>query len=460
MSKTNEPLNAGVKQRHSINEPVTVRPRMLELRGHRISWVGIESNEVLQRGCDQSAWLERLAKDGIRHVLVPLNGSSEDSCMFARKHVIQAGHESPLYDLEHRDEGFFTRLKFLIEAATDSGVLLGLSLFDAHPRLAHGPLHVDANVQTLSLDEANSGPSYARLSTILSSAADWACSAVRASQGVYIQVFRNARGEPAALERALAARIAATFSHQGEDLSPERLGPWVAVRHAGAAADASRHSAPLELSQTMRLNAPKKSAAPARNFFSALERASAESGTALAFSYFNPATPSKATLLRFEKDVLGGERIDWLWQALFRGFWPVVALRVADDDSAPVLASVAALARFTGAWSRRSALRPCAEIFRHLPAAALQRRHAPFAAEDGCGRYFIYFHEPVLEGLRLSLPPGLFRISWIDPASGKCLDKNDGLNGAPLANITGLNDPRARLLIIEPSAAADALSTL
>ena len=456
MSKTNEPINAGVKQRHSINEPVAARPRMLVLRGHRISWVGIESNEALQRGCDQSAWLERLAQEGIRHVLVPLNGASEDACMFARKHVIQAGHESPLYDLEHRDEGFFTRLKFLMEAAAETGVLLGLSLFDAQAGAGHGPMRGDANVQGLSLEEEKTSAEDARRAAILSHAAEWVCSAVRASRGVYVQVLRNTCGEPGPLERALSGRIARIFSQQGEDLSPERLGPWVVERNAVVSA-ASRFSAPLELSRTVRCPKRKTRQAAALNFYGALERAGVESGMSSADALFGLESPGQTALLRFEAGALEGERMDWLWQAFFRGWWPVVALRVAEKDSARALENTAALARFSSAWSRRSALRACAGIVQQ---AAGEKCPASFAAEDDGGRFFIYFKQPALEGLRLRLPAGLQRYSWIDPLSGKCLDRGDGVNGGARADITGLNDARARLLIVEPSEAADAQSSL
>src|SRR5947207_5441545 len=100
-----------------------------ELRGRRAAWSGVESSEPLLRGCDQREFLERLAGAGIRHVIVPLNGAAEDTCIFARRHIESGSPSSGgavLYDLERRDEGAFTRLKFLLETAGSTGVLIGL----------------------------------------------------------------------------------------------------------------------------------------------------------------------------------------------------------------------------------------------------------------------------------------------------------------------------------------------
>jgi hypothetical protein len=102
-----ESLDTTLKDRRNVRASAAAPLALPELRGKRVAWAGVESAEPLWRGCDQRELLERLAADGIRHLIVPLNGPSEDSCIFARKHV-DAGAlpgGGALYDLERRDEG-------------------------------------------------------------------------------------------------------------------------------------------------------------------------------------------------------------------------------------------------------------------------------------------------------------------------------------------------------------------
>ncbi len=235
----NEPLDTTVKDRRASRQQSAQALLLPELRGHRAAWAGVESAEPMLRGCDQRGMLERLAAKGVRHLIVPLNGPSEDSCLFARKHV-EAGAHTPLgraalYDLERRDEGFFTRLKFLLEAAGSTGIMVGLSLFDASPGGAAGPFRRGGNIQGLEMADAFAAKSDERWRAILGGAADWVCSAARGFRGVWIHIFRHAPDKPGALERALCARVAETLGRHGEDLSPIRLGPWIAPRWHGSA---------------------------------------------------------------------------------------------------------------------------------------------------------------------------------------------------------------------------------
>ncbi len=437
MAKTNEPIDAAVKERRS--QRIQAATRALELRGKKVSWVGIESPEPLRRGCDHSAWFEKLASDGVRHVLVPLNGETEDSCLFARRHV--AGGRA-LYDLEHRDEGFFTRLKFMFEAVAETGVLLGLSLFDARK----GLLNEGGNVQGLPLDSP-------RMKELLETAAGWVCSVVRGSPGVYVEVFRNAGGV-SDVERAVAQKIAEVFSKQGEDLSPERLGPWVVMRRGlNFPEKLAAQAAPFDASPALRLGAIEAKTAAARdNFFSVLE--SVEGAQAS----FKANTRTSTALLRFEEGVIGAQRQDWLWRALFRGLWPVAALPADVDEAAAVRSDVSALAKFSLAWLRRAVPRPCADLFEGQSFA--RDGNPPFAAEDGSGRYFVYFSNCPTEGVRLSLPAGSYRYAWVNPLSGRCLDRGDGVAGGRRANLPGVAGDQPRLLVIESSELPDGLATI
>lgn len=432
---------------------------MLELRGRRVSWVGIESNEPLRRGCDQTAWLDKLDDAGIRHVLVPLNADSEDTCVFARRHLDATGTaRNAFYDLEHRDEGFFTRLKFLLEASADAGVLLGFSLFDAGEMGSHNPLAPDANVQHLSLRDDVVPANAERLKKIIETAAGWVSSAVRGSAGVYIEIFRNATPNQNAgwkpppqlelIEHAAAKQIAESFARHAEDLSPDRPGPWVLHHFSGAEEKLATRSAPFDASRTIGAGAEEVG-----GFSRALSRAGVECDAAS--SFFHPTDAGPAAMLRFEEGALDPAQVDWLWRALFRGYWPVVALKANEKKSEWLLSEVSALAKFSSVWLKRARLRPCVDIFEGDPTAA--RSGIPFAAEDGQGRFFVYFASGPREGLQLSLPPGIFRYAWVDPLSGKTLDRGDGVAGGAHARLTGLALDQARLLVIEPSDAQETL---
>ncbi|MCY3023491.1 MAG: hypothetical protein NTW87_31310, partial [Planctomycetota bacterium] len=90
----------------SVASVQALRPSLIELHGYRIALAGVASCEPLMRGCDQQVWLEQLVRLGIRHLVLPLNGPEEDTCLYARRHPAGAdAGSSTIYDLGRRDEG-------------------------------------------------------------------------------------------------------------------------------------------------------------------------------------------------------------------------------------------------------------------------------------------------------------------------------------------------------------------
>src|SRR5476649_402951 len=106
-SRVIDPVETNPRDRRQRPSPWHAR-LLPEVNGTRISWAGLISHEPMLRGCDQRAWFERHAKDALRHIVVPLNGTHEDTCLFARRRQEPASAKQPasvVYDLEHRDEG-------------------------------------------------------------------------------------------------------------------------------------------------------------------------------------------------------------------------------------------------------------------------------------------------------------------------------------------------------------------
>src|SRR5262249_22964660 len=160
-------------------------------------------------------------------------------------------------------------------------------------------------------------------------AVGWVFSSMRGCLGVYVDVFRNAGPHLLELERALVQRAAEAFAKQGEDLSPERLGPWVLARRgAPLSAALAPQSAPFDLAE-----APDS--AP-ENFYPLISQLEA------AAAFFRPVPRASATLLRFGAGMLDGTRREWLWRALFRGYWPVAALSLGDEQTAQLREDVGA----------------------------------------------------------------------------------------------------------------------
>ncbi len=443
-----DPIDSTLKDRRAVRTLATLPLLLPEVRGSNAAWAGVQTVEPMQRGCDQRGMMDRLAAKGVRHLVVPLNGPSEDSCLFARKHIIESGGAGgALYDLERRDEGAFTRLKFLLEAAASSGLMIGLSLFDASSGDAAGPFRKGGNIQGLSVSAASTGQADECLLATLSTVADWVCSAARGFRGLWIEIFRNASGAPSALERVLCARVAETLARHGEDLSPARLGPWIAARRSDVLREKhAAQAAPFDTSREFLADA-------SLDFSEALWRAESAAGASDAEFLFSRAPRRQPALLRFAESALDSARSDWLWRAFFRGYWPVVDLRVEGARDARLLETVAAIARFGVAWAGRGALRPCPEIL-----APMRQDAVHFAAEDGTGRFFAYFGEPAAFGLALALPPGFYRFYWIDPAAGRIVDQGEGAEGGPRTGIPGCADSNAKLLVLEQDESPDPMS--
>lgn len=449
-------LDLTVKDRHAARLAATLPVLLPEIGGSKAAWAGVETDEPMQRGCDQRGLMDRLAAKGVRHVIVPLNGASEDSCLFARKHVDgsisdKAGSVA-VYDLERRDEGTFTRLKFMLEAARSAGMMIGLSLFDASSEATAGPFRTGGNSQKLSLATAPEPKMDERLLKTLGSATDWICSAARGFRGVWIEIVRNAPGEPGALERLLSARVAETFSRYGEDLSPLRLGPWIASRRPDVLRE--KHAAqatPFDASRTV------SGDTSSLDFAEALWRAEAVEGATESEFLFDRAPRRQPALLRFAPGALDGARSDWLWRAFFRGYWPMAALHVSQSRDSRQLEAIAAISRFAVAWAGRGALRSYPEML-----APMQTQCAadPFAAEDGTGRFFAYFSAPAERGVTLALPAGFYRFYWIDPTAGIIVDQGEGAEGGLRVGLPGCGDALAKLLVLEQDESPDPLAVL
>ena len=451
-----DPLDSTLKDRRAARTAAALPPLLPEIGGNKAAWAGVETAEPLQRGCDQRGMLDRLASKGVRHLILPLNGPSEDSCLFARKHVdVQTGSKPAgiaLYDLDRRDEGAFTRLKFMLEAARSAGMLIGLSLFDASPDDAAGPFRKGGNIQGATLAKASAGHADERLLATLSGVTDWVCSAARGFRGLWIEIFRNANGAPSALERLLSARVAETLARHGEDLSPARLGPWIVPRRADVLREKhAPQAAPFDTSRIV------SSGAVSADFSETLWKAESAAGATEAEFMFRRAPKRQPALLRFGNETLDSARADWLWRAFFRGYWPTVSVRVTHSKDSKLLETVAAISRFAVAWAGRGALRACPEL---LAPIQTEVGTAVFAAEDGAGRFFAYFNEPALNGLAVALPPGFYRFYWIDPVAGTVLDHGEGAEGGRRVSIPGCPDTTAKLLVLEHDESPDPLSVL
>ncbi len=173
-------------------------------------------------------------------------------------------------------------------------------------------------------------------------------------------------------------------------------------------------------SQAAPFDASREIADSAPTLFEALRRAENAAGASEAELFFAPVSSRRPALLRIAEGALDGERSEWLWRAFFRGYWPAVAARLGDGGDARLFETISAIARFGVAWAGRSTLRPCVEIL-----GSAQTLDSCFAAEDGAGRYFVYFNAPAANGLALALPEGLYRFYWYDPDAGRILDRGD-----------------------------------
>jgi len=444
-----------------------LRPCMLELRGHRIALPAVTSAEPLIRGCDQREWLERLAVLGIRHLVVPLNGPEEDTCLYARRHPAPPAPERAgvVYDLARRDEGVFARLQFLLDAADQVGVLVGFSLFNPSLAQTPAPFARDANEQNVSWDDAWGGgvgqgrasrrssttairrriTLQSRVDQALGAAVDWMAAELRGRTAAWLQVFRGARrgGETAErlrlLEERLVRRLAEALARPGEDATKARLGPWV-VGPPAFNWDGVRttHRAP----------------------FGFCPCATPDVLTHVAYAADLPRQPLlcdfTAGARNSAADARGPGRGE-LWRSVMRGCWPIVPCGFSDAPSQRRWKDLAQLAVFCRQWAGNGYLRACPEMLATVPQGLVAGGKA-CAATDGCGRYFSYWCLALPQGLEVSLLPGTYRYYWFDPASGRGLDRGDGIEGSAQCRVPGPGRAREALLILEQEELPDPLS--
>gem|GEM_PF-2015139 len=452
---------------NSIVNTLALRPSVIELRAHRVALPGVLSLEPLVRGCDQREWLERLIMQGIRHLILPLNCSAEDTCVFARSHPTESGGAA-LYDLNHRDEGFFSRLQFLFESADATGVLIGLSLFSADSG-QDGPLKKSGNAQGISLKDSLASERVAdEPSAILQEpivapmllATEWISAAMRGRPGVWAEIFRREPSKPKRLTRErrvaaererqatdrleehLAVRLAGSLTKPGEDPVKARMGPWVVIP---AVSEAGVHRAPFGVRDDCALDSFPLT-------FSENPSITPEK-TPVIVNAPAPATHRVAFLRHFFSPGRPGAKIRWpkrsdLWRSVFRGCWPVVPIGPIDQISRQHWKDLAQIATFGRQWVGQGYLRACPEMLEPMSAARIDADKIS-AATDGWGRYFVYSGNGVGKGLDLTILAGTYRYLWFDPRNGKGLDIGEGLEGGTRCRIPGPGVAREALLILE-----------
>jgi hypothetical protein len=471
---------------NSVVNPLAVRPGLIELRGHRVPLPGVSSYEPLLRGCDQREWLEKLTAMGIRHLVVLLNSREEDTCLFARRHPVwdpgsaavpsrQRADNTAFYDLQRRDEGVFTRLRFLLDEAEKAGVLTGLSLINIAPSAGAGPFRREASAQGVSLagisgsvdvDEA----SLEKLESAFNNAIDWVGAEVRRRRAVWLEPFRGQgpRTHPALrlLEARLTRRLAQILTRGGEDQHKAGQGPWVAVPPDFAWEKASdAHAAPFVVRPGSSPEESGRRAVPPDEKFDWTRETSGESS--------GEQPVRRPEIYCFPPSTVFGRRgadpaeRARLWRAVMSGCWPIVHGGFSDKACAKRWSDVAQLAVFAKQWVGRGYLRPCPETL-----ALLAREQVSggkiIAATDGCGRYYVFFEararrEPLDAasprcGVTLATLPGSYRYYWFDPVSGKGLDHGDGIVGGLCCRVPGHDSPREAVLILEQEALPDPLS--
>lgn len=454
---------------HSIANQLALRPSLIELRAHRIALPGIASQEPLQRGCNQRDWLERMAALGIRHLVVPLNGTDEDSCLYARRHPsstsAEVGMTPTVYDLAHRDEGFFARLQFLMQAADQIGILLGLSLFHAASTRNAGPFYRKANEQGVSFDDVSMPPlaidekksggkrrrhvsSLQKLEASLHSAVDWLAAELRGRQGVWVEVFRgqpdvlNYQPPPtsieplAQLEQSLCKRMAAALIRPGEDEEKTRLGPWLATPPGTHWIDLNQpHVAPFTVQHGLPF--AQKSFSPASLTFNA-ENAGRRAN--VCWIAGESRTANRATL----------------WRTLMRGSWPIVGVDHSESNG-HIWKDMAQVATFGRQWAGSGYIRPCPEMLIHISDQDIASGKVS-ASTDGKGRYFVYLTANMKTGLDLETLPGAYRYFWFDTVSGRGLDFGDGICGGTHCSVPVPASVRQALLILEQEELPDPFS--
>ncbi|HEY3324875.1 MAG TPA: hypothetical protein VGP72_30765 [Planctomycetota bacterium] len=438
----------------------TSQRALIELRDHRIAFPGVACDEPLLRGCNQRDWLEQLASLGIRHLIVPLNGAHEDACLFARRHPAEPASASSsmqpvLYDLEHRDEGVFVRLQFLIEAAEQIGILVGLSLFDATSQ--SGPLRREANEQAVALEDmltvrarTRKGTTVIRARNLkrekvlgaMNAAVDWVGPVLRGHRGVWASIFRGKLlGAPdGALESDLIRRMAGQL-RRADDAQDKPAGPWiVAPPQSSLHAEIGSQCAPFVLT-----DAP-------------ISHSSAGYDTAPEQRTGEDRRPAVCWLAaRRDLTAVRGTHRSILWQTVMQGAWPVVSFRRRELEEERGWKDLAQVATFGRHWLSHGYVRPCPEVLQHMAAARADGK--VFAATDGSGRYFAFFRSSVRKGLRLMVLPGTYRYYWFDVATGRGLDYGDGIEGGRDCQVPHPRSTRQTMLILEQEELTDALTS-
>lgn len=496
---------------NSVINPLARRSGLIELRGHRIALPGVVSPEPLLRGCNQREWLDRLLELGIRHLVVPLNGAEEDTCLFARRHPrwdFTPGPEDAepacrasqvLYDLAHRDEGVFTRLQFLLDAADTLGVMVGLSLFSLGQSAQAGPLRPHGNLQSISLSGDDTGKPIAEIEATLAGAADWIAAEVRGRTAVWVEIFRERELPRNALlkrlEKSLSRRIGEALGKPGDDAKKRQGGPWVLPPLEPNSSEVyGNRTAPFLSWRGPALSAfsagQKRAGGPRRDTrVLAQKTPTAQSSMThdpeteeriseglqsgelikneLQIGSFHedprrpaiheyPANPAPAPAME------SAEERAWLWRSAMRGYWPIVPGGFGDERDLKRWSHLTQLAIFAKQWVTYGYLRACPELLIPMEmetrAAVRVREQKITAATDGCGRYFVYFHGHRGEGLELETPPGTYRYYWFDPATGQGLDRGEGLDGGTRCRVPAPGDSTEAVLVLEQEELPDPFS--
>lgn len=433
------------------------RTDLIELAGARVALPGIVSTEPILRGCDQRAWFGRLVEAGIRHVLIPLNGANEDTCLFARRHPQSEDDPNAtrvLYDLEHRDEGIFARIQFLIETARSAGVLVGFSLFPLD--CTEGPLAAEANVQGVGLSLKSAtfavtprtskrvtatikkpASSVERLESVLTPALNWMAAELRGQRGTWVELFSGT--DMTALPplhrellHVLTVRLARGLFRSAKDLSSPTRGPWL-VPPAGLESTALA----LELFFPFTVWHGKPGAHPRTD------------GSRSVLCSVPAVSGKGAARVAFRQS---------LWRQVFKGGWPLACAAAFDPTPSGALTDLAHICRFALQWTGSTPLRPCPEVL-DAKLALLWKDGKAEAACDGRGRYFIHFTETLKEGLVLNLLPGTYRYFWYDAATGEGLTRGEGVSGGTMSHVPGLAGVEESILVLEAEEISDPFLT-
>lgn len=488
---------------HSAINPLATRLSLIELKGHRVPLPAASSHEPMLRGCNQKEWLEKLVKLGLRHLIVPLNGPEEDTCLYARRHPrwalearesgeLQAAivptegtipprpkkkkssTQSVLYDLEHRDEGFFSRLQFLLTAAENIGVVIGFSLFSGWPVPSAGPFRRTANIQGLAIDDAHHGPekheeNYKKIETALNACVDWIAAELRGRPAVWVQIFRGVSDgvEKAAplsvIETSLARRMAAALARPGEDERKARSGPWlVAPPNFDDKGTLVAHAAPFGLRRdAFPDGTPQPPLFRGGRKYDVLPPAKRRERGRMEDLTNDPPSPRRPMLCQFamsdmEDRSKGRRRFtqNLIWRSAMTGAWPVVPGGFERREARRWF-YLAQMAAFFKQWAGDGYLRPCPEIM--IPSPVPFRSGSAVAACDGRGKYFIYFESLPGAGLELDILPGCYRYYWIDATIGRAVDRGDGLDGGR-CRVPEIQAEYPALLILEHEELPDPLS--